>query len=258
MIKSKQSILCAQQFITIFRGIIMYIIITVSAIAAGIIQTVTGFGAAVFLMLIMPRYFDMVAAPAITSAVTVGLSAALAWKFRRHIQWKNCMFPTIVYLLFSITAISFAKKLDLDHLSFVFGIFLIVLAVYFSVFSERITMKENRKTAALCAMISGITSGFFGIGGPLMAAYFISAIKEKESYIGTIQFLFAFTNMINLFTRIANGIFTIDLLPATILGFAGITVGKAVGLRILDKTDPRKIKKLVYAFVGISGILTLL
>lgn len=229
-----------------------------SALVAGIIQTVTGFGAAVFLMLLMPHYFDMVAAPAITSAITVGLSATLAWKFRKHIQLKDCLFPILVYLLFSITSISVAKKLDLDHLSFIFGVFLVILAIYFYLFSERITMKANWKTAALCATISGITSGFFGIGGPLMAVYFISAIKEKESYIGTIQFLFAFTNIINLFTRIANGIFTIDLLPATILGFAGITVGKVIGLRILDKIDPRKIKKLVYAFVGISGILTLL
>ena len=225
--------------------------------AAGIIQTVTGFGAAVFLMLIMPRYYDMVAAPAITSAITLGLSAALAWKFRRHIRWKECLFPTVVYLVFSITAIGFAKKLDLAHLSTLFGVFLVILSVYFFVFSERITMKANWQTAALCAMISGVTSGFFGIGGPLMAVYFISAIREKESYIGTIQFLFAFTNIINLFTRVANGIFTIDLLPAVVLGFAGITVGKILGLHILDKTDPGKIKKLVYAFVGISGILTL-
>ena len=58
--------------------------------------------------------------------------------------------------------------------------------------------------------------------------------------------------------RIANGIFTVDLLPAVFLGFAGITVGKLVGLRILDKINPGRIKKLVYAFVGISGILSLI
>ena len=50
----------------------------------------------------------------------------------------------------------------------------------------------------------------------------------------------------------------IVLLPAVFLGFAGITVGKLVGLRILDKINPGRIKKLVYAFVGISGVLSLL
>lgn len=208
-------------------------------------------------MLVMPHFFDMVAAPAVTSAITVGLSLTLAWKFRKHINLNACLFPALVYLLFSTASISIAKKLNLEYLSLAFSIFLIILSIYFYVFSEKITLRANLKTAAVCAMISGITSGFWGIGGPLMAVYFISAIEDKKSYIGTIQFLFAFTNIINLLIRIANGIYTINLIPATILGLAGITIGKLAGLRILDKIDPVKIKKLVYAFVGISGVLSL-
>lgn len=200
----------------------------------------------------------MIAAPAVTSAITVGLSLTLAWKFRKHINFNACLFPTIVYLFFSIASIHFAKTWNLEYISLAFSVFLILLAIYFYVFSEKISLQATRKTAAVCATISGITSGFFGIGGPLMAIYFISAIDDKKSYIGTIQFLFAFTNIVNLFMRIANGIYTIDLLPATILGFGGITIGKIVGLRILDKINPVKIKKLVYAFVGISGVLSLL
>ena len=239
-------------------GIDTYIVIFLTAAVAGVIQTVTGFGAAVFMMLIMPYYFDMVQAPAITSAITLGLSVALAWKFRRQIRWNTCLFPSVIYLAFSITSINLAQKLDLEVLSFSFGVFLILLAIYFTIFSEKIAMKANRKTAAFCAMISGITSGFFGIGGPLMAIYFISAIKEKESYIGTIQFLLAFANIMNLFMRIAKGIFTIELLPFTLLGIAGITIGKKTGLKILDKIQPGRIKKMVYAFVAISGVLNLL
>lgn len=236
----------------------MYAAIVLTAMIAGIIQTVTGFGAAVFMMLFMPYFFDMVAAPAVTSAITVGLSLTLAWKFRKEIVFKACLFPALVYLTFSTASIGIAKTLNLESLSLAFGVFLLILAIYFYAFSERITLKANLKTAAVCAAVSGVTSGFFGIGGPLMAIYFISAIEEKKAYIGTIQFLFAFTNVVNLLMRIANGIYTIDLLPATILGFAGITAGKIAGLRILDKIDPARIRKLVYAFVGISGILTLI
>lgn len=218
----------------------------------------TGFGAAVFMMLFIPHFFDMITAPAVTSAITMGLSLTLAWKFRNHIRWKCCLLPTVVYLIFSTTSISLARKMNLEYLSLAFGVFLIALAIYLFVFSEKITMQANQKTAVACAMISGITSGFFGIGGPLMAVYFISAIDDKNAYIGTLQFLFAFTNTVNLLTRIANGIFTVDMLPAVALGFAAITVGKLAGLRILDKINPGRIKKLVYAFVGISGILSLL
>lgn len=236
----------------------MYAAIVIIAMIAGIIQTVTGFGAGIFLMLFLPHFFNMVAAPAVSSTITVGLSLTLAWRFRKHINLKVCLFPTLVYLLFSTATISIAKRLNLEFLSLAFGVFLMILAIYLYAFSEKITLKANRKTAAACAVISGITGGLFGIGGPLMAVYFISAIEDKKSYIGSIQFLFAFTNIINLMTRIANGIYTLDLLPFTFVGIAGITVGKLLGLRVLDKINPVIIKKLVYAFVGISGLLSLL
>ena len=73
-----------------------------------------------------------------------------------------------------------------EYISLAFSVFLILLAIYFYVFSERISLQATRKTAAVCAMISGITSGLFGIGGSLMAIYFISAIEDKKSYIAII------------------------------------------------------------------------
>lgn len=91
-----------------------------------------------------------------------------------------------------------------------------------------------------------------------MAVYFVSASRDKESYIANIQCLFAVTNIINFITRIANGIYTPDLVPVTLLGFAGITLGKRMGLRILDRLDLEVMKKGVYAFVGISGAVTIL
>lgn len=89
-----------------------------------------------------------------------------------------------------------------------------------------------------------------------MAIYFVSATKGKESYLGSIQFLFAVTNAVNLLTRVVNGIYTLDLFPMTVLGFLCITAGKKIGLRILTMLNPNKTKKMVYTFVGISGVIT--
>ena len=101
--------------------------IGLTSVAAGVIQSVTGFGAAVILMLVVPLFFDMVAAPALASAITLGLSTTLAWKFRRHIDWRIGLLPTGVYLLFSLVLIRVAKQMQTDVLAFGFGIFLIFL-----------------------------------------------------------------------------------------------------------------------------------
>lgn len=236
----------------------MFAIIALASVIAGIIQSVTGFGSAVFLMLIVPFFFDMVAASAISSSIAMGLGITLAWKFRSHIQWKICTFPAVIYLICSVTVIRQIQGIDLDVLSFAFGIFLILLAAYFLIFANRMSFRANWKTACVCSAISGVTSGLFGIGGPLMAVYFVSASRDKESYIANIQFLFAVTNIVNFITRITRGIYTADLIPVTLLGFAGITLGKLVGLRILDRLNLEMMKKGVYAFVGLSGLITVL
>ena len=233
-----------------------YAVVAAAAVGAGIIQSVTGFGAGIFLMLFIPYFFDMIAAPALSSAICLGLSVSLSWKFRKQIQWRACIPPTLVYVVCSVATIQMVKNLNLDLVTLAFGLFLVVLSVYFLVFSGRVAFHANWKTAVVCSVISGVCSGLFGIGGPLMALYFVSAIRDKEEYIGTIQFLFASTGLLNLVTRMFNGIYTFDLLPITVLGFVGITVGKKIGLKILHLLDGEKMKKLVYAYVGISGILT--
>ena len=233
-----------------------FLVVAAAAIGAGIIQSVTGFGAGIFLMLFIPYFLDMLAAPALSSAICLGLSASLSWKFRKRIQWKTCLLPTLIYLVCSIGSIQMVRNMDLDLLTMAFGLFLVVLSAYFLLFSGRLDFQANRYTAVVCSVVSGVCSGLFGIGGPLMAVYFVSAIRDKEEYIGTIQFLFASTGLLNLLTRMANGIYTVELLPLTILGLVGITAGKKIGLRILHMLDGEKMKKLVYAYVGISGILT--
>jgi len=223
----------------------------------GIVQTVTGFGGGVVLMLLLPYYFDMVTAPALSAAINLGLSGALMWKFRRHFEYKLALSPCIAYLICSISVIHIAQRMDMEVLSLAFGVFLVILALYFFLFSERVHFGANWRTGLVCGGISGATSGLFGIGGPLMAIYFVSGSKSKESYIANIQGLFTITGIINLLTRISRGIYTLELVPLTLLGFAAIYLGQVIGLKIVKKLNADILRKLIYAFVGISGILTI-
>ena len=44
-------------------------------------------------------------------------------------------------------------------------------------------------------------------------------------------------------------------LPLTLLGIAAINVGKLFGLRIFQRLDGEKLRKIVYVFIGISGLM---
>ena len=235
-----------------------WLVLILSAVAGGIVQTVTGFGAAVVMMLFLPSFLGMLGAPAIVQTICAGLSIPLAFKFRKQADWKACLFPAAVYILCSAVIISLINKFDLNVLKLLFGCFLILLSAYFFFFSKSLKLKANWQTAVVVSVISGIFSGLFGIGGPLMAVYFLAATDSKKEYVGTSQMFFAICNLFNLIVRCVRGIFTISMIPMTLVGILAINVGKKFGLKILDRLNAERMRKLVYAFVGISGIINVI
>lgn len=236
----------------------IYPILFALAAVSGVVQAVTGFGSAILLMMLLPHFFDMLQAPALTSSITIGITAALAWRFRSRLQWKLVLLPTLLYEVGSLIVLSIADNLDMNLLGLSFGIFLIVLALYFLLFSSTFSVQATPLSACICAFISGVCSGLFGIGGPLLALYFLAATREKEDYVGNLQFVFAITTSINLVIRLYKGFYLLSFLPLTIVGILGITVGKVVGLNILRRINVDLMRKLIYGLVGISGILTVL
>lgn len=232
--------------------------IFLASAAAGLIQSVTGFGAGIMTMLVFPLFFPMVEAAALSAAIALALSSTLAWRYRKVCPWKLIVLPAFFYLITTSVAILGAPYLPTELLKRVFGVFLILLSLYFLLLDGKIKAKADLPTAMLCAGLSGLTGGFFGIGGPPMVVYFLAALDDKERYIATIQLFFAITGGYMLVLRVASGIFTAELGVYTVIGVIAITLGKLVGIRIIDRINTETMKKIVYVFLGISGVLNLL
>ena len=233
-------------------------VILLSSIGAGVIQSVTGFGSGIFMMLFYPYFFPILSASALSSSISLVSNVALTWRYRKQCEWKLTLFPAIVYIATSSAAILFAPYLPTETLKRVFGGFLVILSIYFLTVSGKIKIKANLVSATICGALSGVVGGLFGIGGPPMVIFFLAALDDKEKYLGTIQFFFLVTSLYTFIFRIINGIYGIDLIPFSLIGIVGILVGKAIGTRIIDKINADTMKKLVYAFLGFSGLTNLM
>ena len=233
-------------------------VVFLTPIIAGLIQTVTGFGSGIFMMVFFPMLFPILGASAISSAISLAGTCTLSWHYRKYCKWKLTLIPALIYILVSSGSILLAPYLPTELLKKVFGVFLMLLSVYFLVFSSKLKVKATLLSATVCGTLAGILGGLFGIGGPPMVIYFLAALDSKEEYLGTIQFHFFVTGVYMLFFRIYKGIFTMDMIPYVILGMAGMMIGKKLGTKIVDRINADTMKKLVYAFLGVSGFLNLL
>ena len=232
----------------------VFLAVGLSSAAAGFLQTVTGFGAATVLMLVLPYFFDMAAAPALSSSICMGLAASLALRFRHAIRLRLVLLPSLIYTAVSILAIRLAAGADLRLLSIGF---LTALSVYFLFFGSKAALKSGPVSMVACSAVSGVCAGLFSIGGPTMALYYLAVTERKEEYLGNIQFLFAVTYAAGLPQRVSSGAYTAALLPMTVLGIGAILAGRQLGLRVSERLDPERVKKLVFLYVGLTGILTL-
>lgn len=234
------------------------LLVLLGACAGGIVQSTTGFGCGIVLMIFLPTMFSLLQASAVSASICVILAVTVAMHYRHHVVIKKLILPVICYTLTSMLTIWISTGLNLGALSMAFGFFLILLALYFVLGKGKVFLRPTPLTAVLASAASGMMGGLFGIGGPLMALYYLNATDSKEEYIGTLQGFFTISTTVGTLTRIYHGIYTIELLPATLCGMAGVVIGGRIGSRILHRINAKILAQLVYALMGVSGLITVI
>lgn len=234
-----------------------YLWIFLISAAGGAVQSMTGFGMAIVIMTVYPVLFPFASAIALSGFVCTGNNVVIALRYRKHIRWSRLWLPTIVFLAVNIVVVQISYKINVGYLKAYFGLFLLALAVYFLLFAKKVKLKGNHVTAAVSSAACGVTSGLFGIGGPLVVPYYLAvADGNKYVYLATIQIAFIFQNIVGIVTRAINGSVTVDLLLAIIPGVLGMFLGTWVGGKVVDKINADVLTKIIYFFLAAVGIFT--
>lgn len=237
----------------------MTILFAIFALAAGLIQGVTGFGAGIVMMLVLPYLYPLTQSAGISVCVSLFLLLSMVYTYRKYINFKLIPIPSITFLIVITFTIMYSVDLDASLMKKVFGIFLIVLAIYYLFFNKQSSDKPMSKvTAVFCIIISAICDGLFGIGGPLMVLYFMNKTKDHQEYIGTIQTFFMINCLYTTIFRIYKGILLPEHIMIIIIGITGIIIGGLLANKLVNRLDVELVKKLTYIMIGISGISNLI
>ena len=233
-------------------------VVFIAPIIAGFIQAVTGFGSGIFMMVFFPALFPILGASALSSSISLPATCVQAWNYRKVSAWKLILLPAAVYIFMSSVSILLAPYLPTAILKKIFGVIMILLSIYFLTISGKLKIRATLFSATICGMLSGFMGGLFGIGGPPIVIYFLAALDDKEQYLGTLQSFFFITGAYTFIFRCITGIYTVDLIPYSILGVAGILLGTKLGRKVVDKINADTMKKLVYLFLGFAGLTNVL
>ena len=231
-----------------------WLLVLLPGILAGLVQGLTGFGSAIIMMIFLPQLLPMSQSAGVAGVIMVASVVTMVWRYRRYIQLKQIIIPFIIYAGVAAWSVHLGQILDIGLLRRLLGGLLVILAIYFTFNKRANTQRYPWYVAGVFMVISGFFNGLFGIGGPLMALYFLSLADSTAAYLGNLQTFFLIDEIYITTVRVLNGILTPTVVPAILLGMVGAVIGTAVAARILPKLAMQTVRRGIYLFIGLSGV----
>lgn len=239
--------------------IVMEWIVIGTALAAGMVQGITGFGGGIVLMLVLPNLFALTQAAGVNSAILVFLNSTMVLVYRKHIRW-NLVIPVFLYsIVVASMTIHFAAGANPVIIKKMFGVFLLLLSVYY------LFIKKDGRPAPMSVPVTlvfltaaAICDGLFGISGPMLVVYFLSRCEDRYEYLANLQTTFLLSGAYNTCFRIYSGILQPEHLPVILCGAAAIIAGGLIAKRLADKLNADILTKMIYVVIAFSGVTNLL
>lgn len=235
------------------------LILILFATGAAFIQRTTGFGFGIFIMTvlpyIMPSYGEATALSGVLASVT---SLILVVRYHSFIPWRRLLPILITFIVVSFYAVQLLSILRSDTLRYVLGVTLILAATYFWFFSDRIKVRPNILTQGALGTLSGIMGGLFGMQGPPAVLYFLQVTKNKEQYTAIAQTYFLIGNIMMTVYRVQAGFFSHEVITCWCWGVPAVLAGTALGNIAFRHISMPLLRKIVYIYIAISGVIAML
>lgn len=237
----------------------IYIILL--AAGASFIQRTIGFGFGIFIMtalpFLMPSYGEAVTLSGLLSLTSATIVMV---KYLKFVTWKRLLPIIASFIIFSTIAICLLDKIEGQAMRRILGITLILISLYFSFFKARL-QKLIRPTKGWqygTGAASGIMGGLFAMHGPPVVLYLIVSEPDKDHYMGMIQTYAVVTNITMLAVRAFNGYVTPAVGSSYIYSLIGLAIGVIAGNWAFKHIPNRLFTYIVYAYIGVSGLIILL
>lgn len=228
------------------------------SIGASFVQRTTGFGFGIFIMTMLPALMPSYGeATTLSGILAMTTSLIIVLQKRRYIVWNRLWPILLTFMLISTGAIFVLQRMEYSLLNTLLGFTLIAVSIYFAFLSKRIQVKPTLPVQLAAGTVSGLMGGFFGMQGPPAVLYFVSSEPDKEHYMAMTQAYFLLGNSVMTLARAYNGFFTPSVATGYLSGLAGVFIGNLIGSYVFRHITGSTLRYIIYAYIGISGILFL-
>ena len=152
---------------------------------ASVIQGISGFAFGMVVLMVFPYLFGYTKSLVLASLMAAVLVCYNAYLYRKSINWQWVPWWVGVFLVTDLLSVMVLKQVGDNPIWYkLMGVIFILMALYLLWGQKVLHVKANKKSLLLLGGGSGLIMGAFGVGGPLMAAFFLEATPKKRGISG--------------------------------------------------------------------------
>lgn len=237
----------------------IYIGLFALTVASSFTQRVTGFGFGILMMTLLPVLAPSYAeATALSGLLAIFTALVPAIQSRKSLNWKKLLPILLIFLVTSWLGVLLLARLDSSLMKHVVGGVLVAVSLWFFITGGRIRLAPTLPVQAGMGTLSGLMGGLFAMQGPPAVIYFLAVSDTKEEYIALTQWYFLIGNIFMAFFRAGSGFITPAVLKLWCVAIPGVFLGLFLGAKVYKKIRTEELRRVIYAFLLIAGLLAIL
>lgn len=227
-------------------------------LAASLVQGISGFAFSMIVLMVFPYLFGYTKSLVLAAMMATFVMLYNAFLYRKTIDWTWIVRWLAVYIVADLAGVLVLKRVGDNPIWYpLMGVIFIAMAIYLLWGQKLVKVRVGWGSMIVLSVLSGLIMGAFGVGGPLMAAFFLEATSSKEYYLGTSQLVLGLTLFIDFLLRVFNGMFTVDLIGYTLLGMVSMVLGLYIAKRLVSRMDALTLRKFICVVMIADGVFML-
>ncbi len=231
-----------------------YILIGLTVFFAGLIQGLTGFGAALVSIPLLTLMISVKTAVPLVALNGIVLLVIMFISLREHVDFR-LVAPLVAGSLPGLpVGIYILKYHDEAVIKLILAVVLISYSLY-SLLGKEIRANLGAKSGYISGFISGVLGGAITASGPPVIIY--AAIKgwDGAKFKATLTAFFLVLGIFIVTAHAIGGVTTAEALRYFIFCAPCIALGTIIGSRLYHKLNQTLFKKIVYILILIMGLM---
>lgn len=229
------------------------ILVLIITFVAMFVQTVVGFGYGSIAVPCCALLMSTNESTALTSTVALVSIIILAIINIKKVNYKLLLYIVPIAIVGNIIGANLANNLPDVFMKKFLAIALILSSIYQLFVANKIKVKQSIFLALSMGLLSGFLQGSIVMGGQPIALFLLSAINDKDEYLGTISMYFVIINIVTVITRILNHSLNLGNVNLVLLMMVPTVLAIFLGRKVFNKLTLDSMKSFIYSFIILIG-----